>query len=365
VVALFEEAVQPTTSLGSLETVSSYHRRFRRPSLFRLVRAAALAHHVHVCTRNPASFSYVLRLYQTIPLALSKSLVYANKMDSPFMLAKVVLALVFLAPFTTASTNATCYFPNGQVAATFGQLYVPCKDIVAGGVTYCCDPDDACTTGGYCIGSGNFFYRGGCTDQTWTSTGCPALCATGTIVSDPYGLFLTKPLTHGILANMDNFINFYPCSTNQSSLDDWVCGETGGNNCNLPSFHFEPGSIFEPQVEAVVATSTVTVMQSATVLPSATNTAATLPEAASCPSSNGTIIGIGVSLGAVLGLSAIAALGGFLVERRKRKLAETKAAQMQASSFYQNDVKEYPVGKLAYEAGSETVYELGHNYGTK
>lgn len=114
-----------------------------------------------------------------------------------------------------------------------------------------------------------------------------------------------------------------------------------------------------PQIEAVTATSTVTVTSSTT------GTASALPNVGSCPTHNDTLIGVGVGLGVVLALSAIAAIAalfGFLVERRKRKAAEKIATQAQASGYDQRDLKGSSSGKMAQEAGSQTLHEIGHSH---
>ena len=95
------------------------------------------------------------------------------------MLPELALAIALLASVATASQNDTCYFPDGTQAQYSDTPYVPCKETSADGVTYCCGRDDMCTISGYCIGDAGVFYRGGCTDQTWTSSLCPVLCAQG------------------------------------------------------------------------------------------------------------------------------------------------------------------------------------------
>lgn len=103
-------------------------------------------------------------------------------MRLPSKLPELALTVSFLVAISTASQNATCYFPDGSVAAYNGLDYVNCKKTSAGGFTYCCDPNDICTGAGYCVGGAGVFYRGGCTDKTWTSSLCPVLCATGAIL---------------------------------------------------------------------------------------------------------------------------------------------------------------------------------------
>ncbi len=95
------------------------------------------------------------------------------------MLARLTLGVFLLTSIATASLNSTCFFPDGSEAQYSNTPYVPCKETSADGVTYCCGQNDMCTVSGYCIGDAGVFYRGGCTDQTWTSGLCPELCAQG------------------------------------------------------------------------------------------------------------------------------------------------------------------------------------------
>ena len=286
-------------------------------------------------------------------------------MGLPKILPTYGLAVVLLASITTASQNATCYYPNGSPVSG----YVPCKDLSTNGVTYCCSSSSVCTTGGYCLGNAGVFYRGGCTDHTWTSSLCPILCATGAILLEHAWLILTNLLTKCLSAILNNFANFYPCNAGIFSHNNWVCGDPSQpstNFCDTASFNssftFDPGAPFVPQVEAVTATSTVTTISSVTAYPSSTATASTLPNADSCPTHKGTIIGLGVGLGLGLGLLSIATFACFLVERRRRMSAEKDASEAQASGFYQSNLKGDPNSKTAHEAGSQMLHEIGHSH---
>lgn len=99
----------------------------------------------------------------------------------PLMFSRFICILsfpcIFFICITKALQNNTCYFPDGSVAVDEEIDYVQCKETSAGGFTHCCTPYNICTVGGYCVGNAGFFYRGGCTDKTWTSNLCPALCA--------------------------------------------------------------------------------------------------------------------------------------------------------------------------------------------
>ena len=164
-------------------------------------------------------------------------------------------------------------------------------------------------------------------------------------------LFLGNLLTNEISVRTDSFTNFYPCTPGKYLHDNWTCG-VGSNNCDNPTFHFDPGSLFVPQIETGTAISTVTVISSAT------GTASALPNAGLCPTRNGTLIGVGVGLGVALVLAAITALFGFLVEYEKRKAAEKIAIQAQASGYDPRNGKGSSIGIIAQEAGPQTSYEM-------
>ncbi len=155
---------------------------------------------------------------------------------------------------------------------------------------------------------------------------------------------------------MDNFAHLYPCTPGQFSHDNWTC-----DSCDA-TFHFDPGSLFVPQIEAVTATSTVTVTGSATGRSAETGTASSLPSVSSCPSHNGALIGVAVGLGVPLVLLTIGALFAFVAERRKRKAAEKIATQAQASGYDKRDLKGHSSGEKPQEAGSQTLHEIGHSH---
>lgn len=157
---------------------------------------------------------------------------------------------------------------------------------------------------------------------------------------------------------MNGFANFYPCIPGKFSHDNWTCDGNGSSddNCDSTTFKFDPGSLFVPEVKAVMATSTVTMTSTAT------GTASAPTNETSCPAHNGLVIGVGVGLGVTLELSAIAALFGYFVERRKRKAAEKIASEAQASSYDPRNLQEYSNGKTVHEAGSQALHEIGQSH---
>jgi hypothetical protein len=108
----------------------------------------------------------------------------------------------------------------------------------------------------------------------------------------------------------------------------------------------------------------VTVIVSGTSTSSSTvaTSAPNQPQPSICPSHTGTIIGVSTGLAVGLGLLSIAALSALFLERRKRKSAEKAAGQTQAMPFYPDDAKENFHTGRPQEAGSQNLYEIGHNY---
>lgn len=275
-------------------------------------------------------------------------------MKLPSNFAGITFFAVLIFPITTAGQNETCYFPDGSVARYNDELYLPCKIISPGGVTFCCYRTDACTEAGYCAGDAGIFYRGGCTDQTWTSSLCPEICAKGAISTKHIYIYhtLRTLLTNFLSVDTLGFAAFYSCNAGQFAQDNWTCG---GMGCD-PSvtFSFKPGRLFVPPLAASTATITTTVSGAVTA---ATATVAAQPDTNSCPSNNGAVTGVGAGLGIALGLAILAGLSGFLYEHRKRKAAEKRISNYGQGGLISDS--KFPV---AQEAGSGMVHELGPSY---
>ena len=78
-----------------------------------------------------------------------------------------------------AHASSICYLPDKSVASSRGFILEPCNATAAAGLdgSACCDlRNSVCMTNGYCFGSQNLVYRGGCTDANWNSPQCPANC---------------------------------------------------------------------------------------------------------------------------------------------------------------------------------------------
>lgn len=98
--------------------------------------------------------------------------------------------LAMLFQVLTVSVASSCFFPNGTLQTD--PVYQPCTNI-AGAFSMCCATNrtknqDTCLANGLCQNvvqnSGNTgfvpsFYRDTCTDKTWQSPQCLAICDTG------------------------------------------------------------------------------------------------------------------------------------------------------------------------------------------
>jgi hypothetical protein len=96
--------------------------------------------------------------------------------------ATLPLLLAVLAPWGSSSSFAAaalpkCYFPNGNEihSTNLSTTYEPCNDLV-GATSQCCATDQGCSANGLCISKQNWYSRGGCTDPTFQSPFCVAIC---------------------------------------------------------------------------------------------------------------------------------------------------------------------------------------------
>lgn len=72
----------------------------------------------------------------------------------------------------------TCYYPDKSIATG----YELCNSTLAGSGdagSACCTAGDICTTGGFCLNSLYYPYRGACTDKSWNSNNCAGECLDG------------------------------------------------------------------------------------------------------------------------------------------------------------------------------------------
>ena len=92
---------------------------------------------------------------------------------------KILLLALFIHPLVA---KATCFYPQGVEAPDF-----PCKpseeNSTCCGENYVCYSNGLCRPGPNAVNHGlTDFYRGSCTDPTWTSPECPLFCLSGTVL---------------------------------------------------------------------------------------------------------------------------------------------------------------------------------------
>ena len=98
-----------------------------------------------------------------------------------------MILLFFLTLLPSVVTGQTCYHPDGSQAmyentADAHIADIPCNASDPGG-SACCIPGDACTTTGLCVGHAGWYYRGGCTDASWSTNACiNIICKDGIIL---------------------------------------------------------------------------------------------------------------------------------------------------------------------------------------
>lgn len=98
--------------------------------------------------------------------------------------------LVFATGVVAALDSSLCFYPDGL---TTEPTHSPCNLTVS--ASSCCDPLDACTASGLCLGRTGFNYRGTCTDKTWDSSNCAASCHAGKQpVTSTNGMIITHIL---------------------------------------------------------------------------------------------------------------------------------------------------------------------------
>lgn len=187
------------------------------------------------------------------------------------------------------TSQATCYYPDKSIATGFSL----CNSTLAGpnsAGSACCTAGDVCTTGGYCLNSLYYPYRGACTDKSWNSDNCASECLdvapSRTIAAVPCG-------------DSGNFNDLFCCSLHATTS---CCNATFGNVFGKP---FAPTTLAATSVNDANGTSTAAVT---------TVTAASAGHSGSDATKVG--VGVGVPLGVLLLLSLIFAAW---TERRRRR----------------------------------------------
>ncbi|KAE8150372.1 hypothetical protein BDV25DRAFT_129642 [Aspergillus avenaceus] len=225
-----------------------------------------------------------------------------------FFLLLPLLPLLLLTPSIQA---ATCYWRNGQIAASEQQPCFPDKK-----TSPCCginksngDPDDICLSNGLCLAQvtpyTGLVLQNTCTDAKWGDD-CLNIC--------PQSL---KP-TYGI--------HILPCP--DISLEHWCCSGNGSNCCD-DAFKISMGTVVQPTSSSSstgrVNMSTATATATATVTADGATTSCS--EAGTDPT---TTVAVGAGVGAGLGACLAATVVALLFQRRlyRRKLKEMKMVRL-------------------------------------
>ncbi|WQF87522.1 hypothetical protein CDEST_12536 [Colletotrichum destructivum] len=207
-------------------------------------------------------------------------------------------------PLIAFASGQKCYWPDGGEATSV----VACP--VAGGTeaASCCFRNHYCMSNGLCFSKTELsFYRGACTDQDWTTSGCPKYCDKEDIVGG-------VPGRHAGIAKCEE--NKYACQRT-SNCANYTFGVPAGVMLLNQYLQSDIGGSATPTATAAV--SSTTGEASAATCPSTTTAAA-----ASSGISTGAAAGIGVGIGAPLAL-AIGVLTVLLLREKKKTRAALSA----------------------------------------
>ncbi|GJC84189.1 hypothetical protein ColLi_07027 [Colletotrichum liriopes] len=216
-----------------------------------------------------------------------------------------LLATVSLA---TLASGQKCYWPNGGEATSV----VACP--VAGGTeaASCCFQNHYCMSNGLCFSKTELsFYRGACTDQDWTTSGCPKYCDKEDIVGG-------VPGRHAGIALCGD--SKYACQRS-SNCANYTFGVPAGVMLLNQYLQSDLGNVATATAAAPTSGSTAGTTGEASAA-TCSSTAA-----ASSGISTGAAAGIGVGVGAPLAL-AIGLLTVLLLrEKKKTRAALSTQAQ--------------------------------------
>ena len=121
-------------------------------------------------------------------------------------------------------SSEQCYYPAGDVETA----YKPCNSsLSSSGGSACCDASsgDLCTDTGLCIGHAGHWYRGGCTDSTFTPGPCASVCLTGMLQVTL--MRSESQQTHDLeLASTTTYSNLIYCGQSSDGADAyWCCSD--------------------------------------------------------------------------------------------------------------------------------------------
>ncbi|RDW79482.1 hypothetical protein BP6252_04120 [Coleophoma cylindrospora] len=255
------------------------------------------------------------------------------------ILSSATLAHAALIASFIASSHALaqCYYPDGTAEPN----HRPCNQTISG-ISACCDPLDACSESGFCLGRSGWQYRGSCTDTTWASGNC----------AKQFPACVTDPSSN---KRYNGFTALWSCDPIGTPVANFCCAYGSGESCCGSQFTLgTTGNAFKPGADAVVQsisaaaiaayTATATggsASAASTSSPSASATAATATAAPKCDSDLGTKVGVGV--GVPLGVLALGILS-FLFLREKRHRRDPKQVDAPMDYVHHNDAGVGPGG---------------------
>lgn len=231
---------------------------------------------------------------------------------------KSILLGAFLSLYITA-VSASCYAPNGTVMLAENQ---PCNN-VGGSYSMCCATNrtsdaDMCQQDGLCYNpNGDYYWREGCTDPTWTSEACSLLCRSGPVnPNDPsigdYSMG-SAPLTicddESICCGYQNFTDC--CNKNLGTRINANGQPISGSSSSI-SYSTTTNANGQPTSSSSSSISHGTITSS----PGSTSPQTPLRSQSSSEGlSTGAKVGIGIGIPAALLLGAVA--GFFILQRRR------------------------------------------------
>ncbi|KAI9780835.1 MAG: hypothetical protein M1839_006462 [Geoglossum umbratile] len=245
------------------------------------------------------------------------------------------LALIALfsasASFLVAAQTQQCYYPNGAVAKDY--TYAVCNSTTT--QSACCIPSegDVCLSNDLCYWpSGNYPFRGACTDKSWTSDACPKYCLdvdqTGWVELEVCGggKFCCGP---GCCSAGTTF-----------AVDPAVVVNTFGKaGVIVPGSILGSGSVPSKSASASASASATSAVTATSGSPSATGASGTVTLASTStstpvPSSNSSTktiaVGVGVGVGVGLIFAAVLAFFCYRHFRKNPKPAAAVAVPQQA-----------------------------------
>ncbi|GKT41662.1 uncharacterized protein ColSpa_01843 [Colletotrichum spaethianum] len=233
--------------------------------------------------------------------------------------------LLATVPLAALASGQTCYWPNGVKATST----VACP--VAGGTTAasCCFANHYCMSNGLCFSKTELsFYRGACTDENWTTSGCPKYCDKDDIVGGGNGTSLRSICVLILAAVYGAHAGIALCGDSK-----YACQTS--SNCANYTFGVPAGVMLLNKylqsdlgdVATATATTTATTSGSTVGITSGGSVATcSSTAAASSGISTGAAAGIGVGVGAPLALAV--GLLTVLLLREKKKTRATLSAQV-------------------------------------